>query len=592
MHERVFGRLAIVSIGSVRRIGLVQKATLHRLTIIQFIRFCANLLSLGVRAIIYNKNLKVYHSKTNARLLPVSMHKFWRYFFSAAFSTTLSRVVSVIKDIVVAAIIGVGGIADYYYGCIKVAAMVRTAFGEASILNVISPRHPQNGTTLEFIRFYFAVFVGIGLFIGLVFGIFAAPLLAASMPMASTKSADFKFGILIMEAMAVYLGIIILNGYFVSLLQIRGRFFYANFYHVIVSSGILFGVLATAEIDRFKGYHPASGAMVGLVIAAVIASFIGWIRVCFYSKNLILPLPNLSLEENKERIKSLPIFLRDHFLSSVGCCVYKGNAWMDVALASSIPGAVSYVHYADRLFSLPFNIVGQSTAFVITTMYPKAFSKHGDKGIVDVATAAIAISCFLAAPVIIFFHVMPDFVVDSFLRRGKFNSDSTAKTAKLLAIYSVGLLPVVVGLILTPIYYLKHKSKIASSLAAISLAVNLIASVLMMKKFGYVGIAMGTVCAAWVDCALMIKDQSSRGWIKIDHELINLTIKLMGCAAISIIPICLMPDFVFDYCLSSSAKPFLCILVIMVHYLVYIFALILLRLYRPIVLLIEKAMDV
>jgi putative peptidoglycan lipid II flippase len=67
--------------------------------------------------------------------------------------------------------------------------------------------------------------------------------------------------------------------------------------------------------------------------------------------------------------------------------------------------------------------------------------------------------------------------------------------------------------------------------AMIGVAADIVISLILFHFIGYVGIALGTACAAWINCALLYFTLRRRGYLVIDRKLKRTLPRLFLAAA-------------------------------------------------------------
>ena len=80
----------------------------------------------------------------------------------------------------------------------------------------------------------------------------------------------------------------------------------------------------------------------------------------------------------------------------------------------------------------------------------------------------------------------------------------TVATATALRFYAVGLVGYSTTRILSPVFYALGRSRVPVTLSAVSVVVNLVLSVLLVRWTGFAGLALATSTAAIVNAALCL----------------------------------------------------------------------------------------
>ena len=95
-------------------------------------------------------------------------------------------------------------------------------------------------------------------------------------------------------------------------------------------------------------------------------------------------------------------------------------------------------------------------------------------------------------------------IVQLLFERGHFLPADTAATAAALRLYAVGLIGYSAVRIASPTFYAIGESRTPALVSVSAIAVNVIASVALVRAIGFQGLALGTSIAAIVNAALLL----------------------------------------------------------------------------------------
>jgi putative peptidoglycan lipid II flippase len=110
-------------------------------------------------------------------------------------------------------------------------------------------------------------------------------------------------------------------------------------------------------------------------------------------------------------------------------------------------------------------------------------------------------------------------LVELMYQRKNFTSDLTQKTAILVGLYMFGLLPLILGRVLTRAFLVLEDTWTPFWVGNIRTVVNLVANFFFIKFFGYPGIAVSTSVTSFVLFAFMYAKLKSKIRIKGSLEL-------------------------------------------------------------------------
>ena len=190
---------------------------------------------------------------------------------------------------------------------------------------------------------------------------------------------------------------------------------------------------------------------------------------------------------------------------TIGLAATQVNLFVNTLLATGQgTGAASWLTYAFRLMYLPIGLFGVS----IGTAVLPAVSQHatvGDTaGIRRTVSRGLAMMLMLNVPATAGLMVLATPIVQLLFERGHFLPADTAATAAALRLYAVGLVGYSAVRIASPVFYAIGQSRTPALVSGGAIAVNVIASVALVRTIGFEGLALGTSIAAIVNAALLL----------------------------------------------------------------------------------------
>jgi len=190
---------------------------------------------------------------------------------------------------------------------------------------------------------------------------------------------------------------------------------------------------------------------------------------------------------------------------TIGLAATQVNLFVNTLLATSQgTGAASWLTYAFRLMYLPIGLFGVS----IGTAVLPAVSRHASVGdtaaIRHTVSRGLALMLMLNVPATLGLMVLATPIVQLLFERGHFLPADTAATAAALRLYAAGLIGYSAVRIASPTFYAIGESRTPAIVSVSAIAVNVIASVTLVRAIGFQGLALGTSIAAIVNAALLL----------------------------------------------------------------------------------------
>ncbi len=267
--------------------------------------------------------------------------------------TLVSRVFGFIRDILTAAILGAGPVADAFFVAQRLPNLFRSLFAEgafsAAFVPMASAMLAEGGkpAAREFAEEAFAVLFAVLLVFVALGEIFMPTVMRVVAPGFEADPGKFALVVSLTRITFPYLLFISLTALQGGLLNAVDRFAAPAATPILLNLFLIAGLL----LMRHFGWHDGR-ALAWALTAAGVAQFLWLMMSCARAGvALRLRLPRLTPRVGETlRIMGPGVF---------GAGVTQINLLISTALASLLPGgSVSYLYYADRLNQLPLGVVG------------------------------------------------------------------------------------------------------------------------------------------------------------------------------------------------------------------------------------------
>lgn len=193
--------------------------------------------------------------------------------------------------------------------------------------------------------------------------------------------------------------------------------------------------------------------------------------------------------------------------SIYGSAVYQLNLFAITFMASFLTtGAVSYLWYADRVMEFPLGVFAISFATVIL---PQLSDHAADKDIPKFKKAfleGLRMIYFINFPATVGMIALANLIISVLFQHGHFSETSTLMTSQTLQCFALGL-PFVSGTRITSsAFYAVQDSKSPVKAANIAVFANIAMGAILLKPFGYKGLAIGVAFGSLTNFLLHIYD--------------------------------------------------------------------------------------
>ena len=439
--------------------------------------------------------------------------------------TMISRLLGFVRDIMIAAILGAGPVADAFFVAFKLPNFFRRLFAEGAFNASFVPlftRHMSEGgreTARAFAQEVMAVFVvGLLLFV---------PALQITMPWVMHGFAPgfvgdperFDLAVALAQITFPYLLFISLVSQLGGVLNALGRFAAAAATPIILNLCLIAALVALTPHVETPGHALAWG-----VAAAGVAQFVWLMDACRRAGfSIRLPRPRLTPRVRRLLVLMLP--------GAIGAGVVQINLLIDVVIASLLPaGAVSFLYYADRVNQLPLGVIGVAVGTALLPLLSRQLRAGDEDAARHSTNRALEFALLLTVPGALALAVIPGPIIRVLFERGAFAAADTEATAAALAAYALGLPAYVLIKILAPGFFAREDTTTPVKIAALCVAINLALNLALMGPLQHVGIALATAVSAWINSALLFALLVRRGHFALDDRLRRVVPRILAAS--------------------------------------------------------------
>ena len=420
--------------------------------------------------------------------------------------TLMSRVLGFVRDVLIAAMLGTGPVAEAFLIAFSLPNMFRRFFAEGAFNMAFVPMFSKKleaGADAE----AFARDALTGLATLLV--IFTA-LATLFMPwlvlaMASGFAGDVRFDITVTLGRVVfpYILFISLAALVSGVLNASGWFTAAASAPVFLNV-ILVGALLLSDSlfsgmsllpEGITGGTQGTALAVGAVIAGIVQLAIVWVAARRAGFDLRPARPKWTPELKRLAIIAAPAALAGG--------VVQVNLLVGRQVASFFDGAVAWLSYADRLYQLPLGVVGIAIGIVLLPDPSRRLQADDTDGGRHALSRAAEMSMVLAIPSAVALLVIPVSLVEALFQRGAFDADDTAATALACAVYGLGLPAFILQKVVQPLYFAREDTKRPFYFAVGAMFVNAAVAIGLAPVIGFISAAIATTLAGWAMLALL-----------------------------------------------------------------------------------------
>jgi len=428
--------------------------------------------------------------------------------------TAVSRVFGFARDMLLARVLGAGLAADAFQLAFTLPNTFRRLFAEGAFSVAFVPMYSRalhgEGGEAEAQRFatdVLAVFVWVLTAFSAVAMIAMPAIVWVLASEYQSIPGKFELSVTLSRITFPYLGLISLVAMLSGLLNARSRFGPGALAPVFLNLVLITGILIGAHLRGDSGDDTV--VAYALAVSVSVAGLVQLLYLVWSTHRagvrLQVKLPRLTPE-----VKSLGLLILP---ATFGAGIYQISQFVDTFFATQLPqGSLTLLKLADRLNQMPLGIVGIALGTAILPM----LSRHIHTG--DAAEAqrlqaqAFELATLLTLPAAAALAVCAPAFVTAFFVGGKFTAADGAIMAEIVVALVAGLPAYVVVKILNPGYFAREDTRTPVWTALASLVFNICVNLVVVRRFGIVGLAAATAASASLNCLLLYAILHLRGW--------------------------------------------------------------------------------
>jgi putative peptidoglycan lipid II flippase len=418
---------------------------------------------------------------------------------TVGFYTLVSRILGLVRDMVVAGFFGAGMAADAFFVAFRIPNLLRRLFAEGSLTIAFIPvfteylRLKSRKEAFELARVVMTL-LSIILVIVTILGILFSPWIVRIQAWGFGGSGiKYELTVLLTRITFPYVFLISIVALFMGILNSLRHFAAPAAAPILLNVGIIGATLWISPLLP----QPIVGAAVGVVIGGIL-------QVCLQVPFII-----------KKGISLFPAWFPGHpavkrigllMLPAIfGSAVYQFNQFIGTLLASFLAeGSVSWLYYADRLVQFPLGVFAIAISTASLPSLSKLALEKDLNEFSDTLNHSLRLIFFVAIPSMFGLIILSKPIIRLLFERGVFDPISTVNTSYALVFYSLGLWAYSGSRVVVSAFYAFQDTKTPVRIAVITLAINLIFSLVLMGPLRHGGLALALSIASSIQLCLLL----------------------------------------------------------------------------------------
>ncbi|MCD8548897.1 MAG: murein biosynthesis integral membrane protein MurJ [Aeromonadaceae bacterium] len=420
--------------------------------------------------------------------------------------TLASRVLGLVRDVVIAHLLGAGLAADVFFFANRIPNFLRRLFAEGAFNQAFIPvmtEYKQADDDKTAVRELLAVVSGtLGAIITLVtlLGMLGSGVLTALFGWGwfidwlqdGPGAAKFEMASLLLKITFPYLWFITFTAMSGAVLNTYGRFGVSSFTPVFLN-------VAMIGAAWWISPHLAQPE-IGLAIGVFLGGLLQFVFQYPFLKQMgLLVWPRWGWHHPgvvKIRTLMLPALF--------GVSVSQINLLLNTMLASFLAtGAISYLYYSDRLLEFP---LGLFAVAISTVILPALSRRHVDADPTLFAQTmdwGVRMVVLLGLPAMFGIMLLREPILRVLFMRGEFGPHEVQMAGASLLASTTGLLSLMLIKVLAPGFYARQDTRTPVRIGILAMVANMVCNLIFIYPLGYVGLALATACSGTLNAVLL-----------------------------------------------------------------------------------------
>ncbi|OQX10251.1 MAG: murein biosynthesis integral membrane protein MurJ [Thiothrix lacustris] len=435
--------------------------------------------------------------------------------------TMISRVLGLLRDMIVARYFPVDGATDAFYVAFRIPNLLRRLFAEGAFslafVPVLSEYKEQRGQAeLKDLIDHVAGYLALILLVITVIGVVAAPVVmwVFAPGFASKPSARPDLAVEMLRITFPYILFISLTAFVSGILNTFHRFAIPA-----LTPALLNVVMIAAAVWGAPYFEEPILALAWGVFFAGLAQLV--FQLPTLTRLGLLPRFRLRKHEGVSRIMTLMI------PTLFGSSVAQLNLLINTLLASFLAvGSISWLYYSDRFVELPLAIVGVALGTVILPKLSSDHAKADASQFQQTMDWALRLGVLISLPATLGLVLLAKPILATVMMHGEFAWRDVQMSSLSLMTYAVGLSGFILVKVLAPGFYSRQDTKTPVKIGMIAIAANMALNVFIVLPWyfsgiagAHAGLALATALAGYVNAGLLFYHlrkqqifQPTHGW--------------------------------------------------------------------------------
>jgi putative peptidoglycan lipid II flippase len=438
--------------------------------------------------------------------------------------TCMSRLLGYVRDLFIASVLGAGPLSDAFFVALKLPNLFRRLFAEGAfnaafvpLFSKISAQSPSK--SIDFAHTVLTQLFLILLVMVIGFEVGMPWIIKIITPGFACDPEKFNLTIALSRITFPYILFISLGALLGGVLNTLHKFAASTVAPVILN---IFSIVA---LVLFSGPAKTSAHALSWAICLSGIFQLIWVAVACHKEGIPIKFVKPTITPHTKNLfkRMIP--------GMIGAGVYQFNMFMSDIVASFVPSAISYLSFADRINQLPLSIIGIAMGTVLLPHLSNLLHHNKTQEALALQNQAMFFALFLTLPAAVGLFLLSPHIVEILFQRGEFTSVATKATSLTLSAFVTGLPAYVIVKVLSTNFFARGDTSTPVKIASLSIFVNLILNLILVQIWQYVGIAVATSIASWLNMAILMCFLIKKGFLNFTKPFIISILKLLLATA-------------------------------------------------------------
>ncbi len=421
-------------------------------------------------------------------------------------STLMSRILGLVRDIVMSTFFGTGPVADAFYVAFQIPNLMRRMVGEGSLtvafISVFTKLKNEEGDEVarrfmsSFWTLMTIVLAGLTV-LGMVFSrqivyVFTNPEFRAD-------PVKFQLAVTMTREMFPYLFLIGLVALSMGILNSYKHFFAPAFSPVLLNVAWIISVLALHYRFPQQGLSIILGVLAGGVLQLAM-------QIPFLWRYGMRFMPRFNFRH--PAIRRIGVLM---IPSTFAVGIVQINSLFASYFITAFAGGRSQFYYANRLAEFPYAIFSLAVAIAVLPTLSDQAGEQDRKAFKETLSYGLRLVTFITVPAAVGLALLSWPIINTIFEHGKFGPFDTYHTAFMLVMFCVGLWAVAALRMVMQAYYAVEDMVTPLWSAAVAMVVNIAGCWLLSRTMGRAGVPFAISLAAMVNLLIL--------WVRLEWRI-------------------------------------------------------------------------